>query len=188
MINIFLLRSLKMRPFYVAFKKAFLFAVIMLSFVSSSYAMDEFYGELEYNNATNVTTCTCRYNASQFSSSSRSQWSDNWEPNVVTGLATGVGFAVIGDLLNYDYDANTQTGNYKSLMWNFCLKPLGNSCLVPCFGCMKSCGKGTLDCCGSCPKKTSTCCKKCSKCCRKHEKSTVKGTIDPNAGQVSTSG
>lgn len=160
---------------YFCFKKSFLVFCAIFSFYSSVYAMlDEFDGELSYNATTNTTMCKCRSNPSQSlnMTSTSDSWKNNWEPNVVTGIVTGLSFLIIDDLTTYDFNNKTYNSRIvrclTDVMWPCCTGTVWPFCTNTATGCWK----GTTEFCKS------------SNCCKKHNKNKVKVSLDTSSGTV----
>lgn len=151
-----------MSYFYFCFRKSFLIFCTVFSFYSSLHAMmlDEFEGELSYNTTTNTTRCTCRFNSSQNMTSTNNQWTENWEPNVVTGLTMGFAFLIADDLLNYDFNNDTYNsrivGFVRKIIWPCCTTTVWPFCKTAGTGCW-TCTKNSCNSCGAI----------CKGCCRR---------------------
>lgn len=143
--------------------------------------MDYFDGEITYDE--NRTMCRCRFNSSQSVNSTNSLWEGSWEPSLVTGLATGSTFAVVDDLLNYDFNNGTYNsrivGLLRKVIWPCCT----DSILPCCTALGRTCWDSTTNCCGTCVRGINQCCKS-SKCCKKHDKNKVDINLDTASGVI----
>jgi len=168
----------KLSYLFFNFKRIVLIGFIFISYVSSSYSMD-YFGEMDYDNKTNITRCVCKYNTSNINTHQPSTW-DIWGPNIVVGVGTAVLSGVASDLTRYDLEEEKS----KSIIWNFLLKPLGNLCISCCNSTTTFCYENT----GACLKRTRKCCKSCSKCCNVEDNSVqTQVKTNPTTGTGSSS-
>jgi len=149
---IFKIKTCNRGLFFVIYSTLILF----FTFYHSSYAMNDTYGEIEYDNTTHNIRCICKYTESSTLTNHDTTW-DGWQSGIVITLVTSCLTVIATDLLQCD----------DSKIWKYVLQPCPPNtqkyCLKPCGACLKTTFDCCIDSCGSCLEKTVECCTRC--CC-----------------------